>query len=137
MPAPSPRTLRLLEDRLAVCRLPGEAAVPDWVRPMVGFVSTTRAAGELSIVCAAARVPADRPADLRAEVGWRALRLAGPLDLSLVGVLAALLQPVAAAGIPILAVSTFDTDYVLVRERTLDAAVEALTAAGYVVLVDS
>ena len=81
----------------------------------------------MTVVCAAARVPADA----RAERGWRALRVAGPLDFALTGVLAAVAVPLADAGVSIFAVSTFDTDYVLVRADRLEAAVAALRAAGH------
>jgi uncharacterized protein len=86
-----------------------------------------RTAAEVTVVC-----PADRvPRDVRAERGWRALAVEGPLDLALTGVLAALLEPLARAGIPIFAVSTYDTDHVLVRAQRLDEAVAALSAAGH------
>ena len=71
------------------------------------------------------------PSDVRAERGWRALQVAGPIDFSLTGVLASVLQPLAAARIGIFAVSTFDTDYVLVRAESLDPAIAALRAAGH------
>jgi hypothetical protein len=88
-----------------------------------------RTRAELSVVCAAARVPDG----VRAERGWRALAVCGRLDLGLTGVLAGLLAPLAAAGVPIFAVSTYDTDYVLVREERLAEAVAALRAAGHTV----
>jgi hypothetical protein len=86
-----------------------------------------RTASELSVVCAAAGVPDD----VRAERGWRALAVEGPLDLALTGVLASLLVPLAHAGVSIFAVSTYDTDYVLVRSERLADALEALRGAGH------
>jgi GNAT superfamily N-acetyltransferase len=124
------RTLRLLDDRLALCQLDAEAEVPDWVWAPGGFVSVTRTPSELSIVCAEERVPRD----VRAETGWRAFQLAGPLDLSLVGVLASLLRPLAAAGIAVFTLSTFETDYVLVHEGAVGSATEVLRIAGYEVV---
>jgi hypothetical protein len=111
-----------------VARLPGEAAVPTWADGS-GFVSITRREGELSIVCADERVPAD----IRAERGWRALEVEGPLDFQMVGVLHALTGPLARAAISVFAVATFDTDVLLVREETLSRAVEALREAGVAV----
>src|SRR5438309_11385885 len=90
--------LRLLVGRLAVCRLPGDAPIPGWVPERGEFVSVTRAAGELSVVCPEGCVPGG----VQAETGWRVLLLVGRLDLSLVGVLAALLQQLAAGGVRIL-----------------------------------
>lgn len=120
--------LSLLPGRLAVARLPGTSALPAWADGM-GLVSITRREGELSIVCADARVPAD----VRAERGWRALEVEGPIDFQLVGVMHALTGPLARAGISVFTVATFDTDVLLVREETVGRAVEALLADGYTV----
>lgn len=73
------------------------------------------------------------PAEIHCEPGWRALGVEGPLDFGLTGVLSSIAQPLADAGVSIFAVSTFDTDYVLVRESSLVAAVRALEGAGHVV----
>ncbi|HEY3588220.1 MAG TPA: ACT domain-containing protein [Myxococcaceae bacterium] len=118
----------MLPDRLSVARLPGAAALPAWADG-AGFVSITRREGELSIVCADERVPAD----VRAERGWRALEVEGPLDFQMVGVLHGLTGSLARAGISVFAVATFDTDVLLVREETLSRAVEVLREAGYVI----
>ncbi len=108
----------------AICRLPGGADVPAWA--MRGPVwSVTRRPGELSVVCAEEHVPAEVPA----ERGFRALDVDAVMDLSIVGVLASLTAPLAAAGIALFAVSTFDTDVLLVRD--LDGAVAALRGAGH------
>ena len=87
----------------------------------------TRTASELSIVCRDASVPAS----VTANRGWRAIAVDGTLDFALTGVLAALAAPLAAAGVSIFAMSTYDTDYVLVKQDTLDDAVAALRAAGH------
>jgi uncharacterized protein len=118
--------LTLLPFALAVCRLPAGAAAPDWLDG-APFASVTRTPDETSVVCAAASVPAG----VRAEPGWRALRVAGPLDFALTGVLLSLLAPLAAAGVAVFAVSTFDTDYLLVKEAALDDALAALVGAGH------
>jgi hypothetical protein len=118
-------TLLLLPGTYAVCRLPTDDTVPPWAAGP--FLSVTRTADELSVVCGEDAVPAG----VRCERGFRCLRVAGTLGFGLVGVLAALLEPLAGAGVSVLAVSTFDTDYLLVREADLGRAAEALRAAGH------
>lgn len=123
--------LRLLDGALAVARLDAGAAQPDWVTAGAGqLLAVVRTPNELSVVCRQGAVPLD----VRAERGWRALEVAGPLEFALTGVLASLAVPLAAAGVPIFALSTFDTDYVLVREERLDDAVGALRDAGHEVV---
>ena len=120
--------LTLLPDRLAVCRLEQDAPLPVWA---VGAVtSITRTPDELSVVC-----PEDTvPGGIRAECGFRCLTVAGPLDFALTGVLASLASPLAAAGVSIFVVSTFDTDLLLVRETLLARALAALRDSGHRVI---
>ena len=122
-------TLTAVQGRLAICRLAARDAVPGWASSGT-FSSITRTAEELSIVCQEEAVPRG----VKADAGWLALRVAGPFDFSQVGVLAALAVPLAGAGIPILAISTFDTDYLLVKAAALQRAAEVLSAAGQTVL---
>jgi uncharacterized protein len=119
-------TVTVLDGELAVCRLAPDAPAP---QPAAGaeLLSVTRTRAELSVVCAAAAAPPDATV----EAGWRALAVAGPLDFALTGVLASLAEPLAAAGISIFAISTYDTDYVLVRDGALAGAIEALRGAGH------
>jgi uncharacterized protein len=121
--------LVILPERLAVCRLPSESAFPEWARPsdLLALVQTRE---ELSVVCAERWVPPE----VRAERGWRALRVDGSLDFSLVGVLAAIAAPLAQAGVSIFAISTFETDYILVKEEALERAIQALSQSGFLVL---
>ncbi|MBX0327649.1 ACT domain-containing protein [Oscillochloris sp. ZM17-4] len=121
--------LLLLPEGYAVCRLPAAAEAPTWGAG-AGLWSLTRSAEELSLVCAEDGLPADVGAAVLSR-GWRAMRVAGTLDFSLVGVLASLAAPLAEAGVSIFAVSTYDTDYLLVRADDLEAAVSALQAAGH------
>jgi len=121
--------LEAVDLRLAVCRLEADSEVPPWVDRSGDFVSITRTADELSIVCAHDAVPAGVPM----EGPWRAFRVQGPIVMTLIGVVAALANPLADAGISIFAISTFDTDYTLVHEPDFDAAVAALIQAGHVV----
>lgn len=122
-------TLRLTNDRLCVCQLPKDALLPVWAANAPGFCAITRTEEELSIVCAASVVPAG----VRQEPGWRAFKVDGPLDFALTGILASLAGPLAKAGVSIYALSTYNTDYVLVKESQLDEAIDALRAVGHTV----
>jgi len=119
------RVLRV-PGRYAVCRLSPADAVPSWANGP-GFVSITRTDDELSIVCAEALVPRGT----QCMRDYVAMRVEGTLAPELVGVLVSLAEPLADAGIPILAIGTHDTDYVLVREADLDRAVGALQHGGH------
>jgi uncharacterized protein len=114
-----------------VCQLPSHAQVPAAVLDSA-FFCVVRTREELSIVCSDDRMPEDRmPQGARAERGWLALKLEGPFPFSMTGVLAAFVQPLADARIPIFALSTFDTDYVLIKREHRERAVSALEAAGH------
>jgi hypothetical protein len=119
-------TLTLLPDDFAVCRLAPDASVPAWaLRGSVG--SVTRTPDEVSVVCA----QADVPPGVHHEPSWRCFRAHGPFAFELTGILAALTAPLAAARVPLFALSTFDTDYLLVKAADLDRAIGALEAAGH------
>lgn len=117
--------LTILAETLSICRLAPEEPLPAWANG--AFSAVVRTWRELSIVCAAACVPAE----VHQEAGWRAFEVQGPLDFSLIGIVAGLAVPLAAARISIFVVSAFDTDYVLVREERLADAVAALKTAGH------
>ena len=121
--------LIVLKDELAVARLDATDPIPAWAA-QGSISSVTRTTEELSVVCAAAAIPAN----VQAERGWRCFRVAGRLDFSLTGVLASVAGPLAAAEVSSFAISTYDTDYVLVREQSLAKAVECLSAAGHEVV---
>ncbi|MBN9659825.1 MAG: ACT domain-containing protein [Acidobacteria bacterium] len=117
---------RHLQGVWAVCRLEAAAPIPDWA-DRGRFISITRTPEELSVVC-----PADQvPDGIRAQAGWACLQLAGPFDFALTGILASFLLPLAEAEVPIFALSTFDTDWVLIPEQHLARALDALQAAGH------
>jgi hypothetical protein len=121
------RALTLLADRYAIARLTPDAPVPAWAFPArAALASVTRTAEELSIVCRESDVPHDAAP---VERGWRALRLAGPIPFETVGVVAGLAAPLAAAGVPVFVLSTYDTDVLLVREADLGRARAALGGA--------
>jgi hypothetical protein len=116
-------TLHVLPGEFAVCRLPGNAPLPNWAQlsetgpAAPPFVSVTRAGSELSVVLPAEHVPGDA----HAERGWRCLGILGPLEFSLVGVVAGI---------------RYDTDYILVRAAKLHEAINALARSGYSVRSD-
>ena len=103
--------------------------MPEWAVG-AGFFCVTQTADELSIVCEEGRVPDG----VRVQKDWVALKLEGPFPFSLTGVLSSFLQPLATAEIPIFALATFDTDYVLMKREKLEAAIKALGAAGHEML---
>lgn len=127
-PGARPLTLKALGGSLSIARLPPDAAMPGWL-PDTGWCAVTRTDDELSIVCESRFVPAG----IQQNRHWRALQVEGPLDFSLVGILNRITAPMAAAGISVFAVSTFDTDYVLVREPDLRDAVACLRESGVIV----
>jgi len=114
-------SLQVSELKLAVCWLPPNASLPSWIREN-DFFSLTRTRDELSIICDENQVPED----VKAERNWRMIKVSGPLDFAQTGVLASLLNPLAEAGIALFALSTFETDYLLLKEENLDRATEIL-----------
>jgi hypothetical protein len=113
--------LTLLPDSLAICRLPRDAPIPQWA--LAGnFYAVCRSEEELSIVCP----DGHPPAEIKADPGWRALKVQGPLPLTEIGVIAALSAPLAEAGISVFVMSTFDTDYLLIKETNVSKAVRVL-----------
>jgi hypothetical protein len=118
--------LSVLDGRFAVCRLDAETELPRWAT-RGEFFSVTRTPDELSVVCA----QRDVPAGVVREEGWACLEVDGPFDFSACGVLASLATPLAEAGIPVLAIATHDTDYLLVKYAGLDDVVAALVRAGH------
>jgi hypothetical protein len=119
----------LLAPQLAMCQLPAAASVPPWTSDASSFLAITRTPTELSIV-------ADErafPADVAAQRGYRAFRVQGPLPLDLIGIFASLAAPLAAQGIAIFPIATYETDYLLVHGAYLARAMTALQGAGHVI----
>lgn len=114
----------------AIVQLAANAPVPAWAHDHE-FVSITRTSDETSIICPAGAVPAD----VEAERGWVLLKLRGLFPFSQVGIFASVAGPLAEAGIPLLALGTFNTDYFLVKQEQLPLALAALTTAGHHVSV--
>ena len=122
--------LKVLHTDFSVCQFKHDEPVPAWAEGGE-FLAITRTAAELSIVVDTGLVPSS----VHAEHGWRAFKVGGPLDFSLIGILASLATTLAEAEISIFAISTFNTDYLLVKAEKLDRAVDALRSAGHKVLV--
>jgi hypothetical protein len=112
---------------LAICRLPAGSPMPEWAGRAQRFLTLSRTADELSITADAEVVPPDA----HCARGYRALRVEGALAFDLVGVLASIAAPLAEAGISIFNISTYDTDYILVKTGDLARAVAALERAGH------
>jgi|SRR5678810_607404 hypothetical protein len=118
--------LDLMPGAYAIYRWPAGEELPDWVNQS-GFVSVTRTPTELSAVCAVDSVPAGTVC----EGPWRILQVRGPLDLALTGVMASLAAPLADAAVSMFAISTYDTDYVLVHSEDVERAAHALRSVGH------
>lgn len=118
-----------LAGSFAICRLPSTVPLPK-LPAKTPFTTITRTADELSIVC-----PADHaPKNAKCEAPWTCFKLQGPFPFSQTGILASFIAPLATDGVPIFAVSTFDTDYVLVKEEFAPKALKSLLAAGHQLL---
>jgi hypothetical protein len=120
-----PLALKAVPGSFAVCRLPAGSGLPEWFRPGP-FATVSWTAEELSILCEESQVPEQT----QCERGWRCLMLQGPFAFDQTGILLQVLQPLAEARIGIFALSTFDTDYVLVKDHAFEATVQALAASG-------
>ena len=122
-------TMKLLKEKYGVCRLDKTELIPEWAQNS-GFFSITRTSDELSIVCS----QDDIPNDINCEKDWRILKIEGPLDFSLIGILASISTILAQKGISIFAISTYDTDYILVKNNDIDNAISALIKERYDVI---
>lgn len=125
------QTLIVEPGEYAVCQLEADEPLPPWL-PTAPFWTVTRAGDEVSVICSAEAVPHYSSH----ESGWRLLRMVGPFPFNLTGILESVLAPLATADVGILAISTFNTDYVLVKHTRLAAAIAALREAGHVVRED-
>ncbi len=121
--------LEVLPQPFAICCLAPGTAIPAWA--LAGsWLAIVQSPEELSVICAESQVPADSRG-IRVEHGWRAIRVVGPLGDPIIGVVAALAQPLTAAAVSLLAISTFESDYFLVRAQNLLRAIVALERAGH------
>lgn len=119
-------TMKLLKEKYGVCRLDKNELIPEWAQKG-DFFSITKTKDELSIVCSQNNIPAN----IKCEKEWRILKIEGPLDFSLIGILSSISSILAQRRISIFAISTYDTDYILVKESDIDNAIEVLMKEGY------
>jgi uncharacterized protein len=122
-------TLKLVNNLFGVCRLEYNAEIPEWTH-RGEFISITRTRDELSIVCLQKSIPEG----IKFESDWRILKIEGPLDFSLIGILASISTILAEKEISIFAISTYDTDYILIKEDKINIAINALIDAGYYII---
>ncbi len=122
-------TLEVLSDTIGVCKLDSNQIIPTWAH-QGKFFSITRTMEELSIVCSEENIPED----VLCEQGWKALKVQGTLDFGLVGILAKVTTALANAGLGIFAISTYNTDYILVKEKDLKCAIIALCKDGHKII---
>jgi uncharacterized protein len=122
-------TMKLLKEKYGVCRLNKTELIPEWAKN-IDFFSITKTSDELSIVCSEDNIPND----IKCERDWRILKIEGPLDFSLIGILASISTILAQKGISIFAISTYDTDYILVKNKDIDNAMDSLIKERYEVI---
>jgi uncharacterized protein len=122
--------LEVLARHYAIHRLPPNSSIPDWALNATGFSSITRTSDELSIVCETQNLELE---DGQQDTGWACLKLIGPFAFDLTGILTSVLNPLRNAEIGIFAISTYDTDYVLVKLEHLERAVLTLENAGHTI----
>ncbi|MAI34686.1 MAG: ACT domain-containing protein [Rubripirellula sp.] len=124
-------SFEFLPDRYAVCRLAADESLPQWaLQNDIGkqqFVSLTWTPDELSVVCRESLVPDN----VKSEPDWICMRVAGKLDFSLVGILAKITKYLADAHISVFAVSTYETDYLLIKSAQWPLTLKTLSEAGY------
>lgn len=127
----NPLKLKILSQSLTIIKLRPKTLLPTWLESH-SWYSVTHTADELSIVCERDKLSKDIP-----DSGeWRGIMVCGPLDFSLTGILLQLAEPLAQAGISIFAISTFDSDYVLVQRENLAGAINSLRESGHIIEED-
>ena len=127
--APRPKhqlKFRQLPGFYTIIRLAPGATIPNWVTKG-DFTSITRTVDELSVVCSMENLPAG----LASQPRWTCLKLEGPFAFSQTGILLSFIEPLSYRNVPIFAISTYDTDYVLVQEQHSRSAFDALIATGH------
>jgi hypothetical protein len=122
-------TMKILNEKYGVCRLHKTELISEWAQNG-DFFSITRTSDELSIVCSQNNIPNE----VKCEKDWRILKIEGPLDFSLIGILASISTILAQKGVSIFAISTYDTDYILVKNKDMDNAKESLIKEKYEVI---
>jgi hypothetical protein len=120
--------LSLLKDLYGICKFPSDSSIPEWALDE-SLCSITRSKKELTVVCPQGIIPANTEYDS----DWRCFRIDGSFDFNQIGVISSLAEPLAEAGVSIFVISTYDTDYILVKEEKVEQAVNVLTDNGHLV----
>lgn len=123
-------TMKLFKEKYGICRLNKDEGIPQWAKNS-DFYSITKTLDELSIVCCQDSIPMG----IRHESDWRMLKIEGPLDFSLIGILSSISSILARRRISIFAISTYDTDYILVKDKDIDDAISALVDERYEIII--
>ena len=121
--------LSLLKDKYGICTLPNTAPIPDWALTQ-SLASITRTEKELTIVCRLEILPSQYQSDLN----WRCFKIDGSFDLNQIGVISSISSPLADAGISIYVISTYDTDYFLIKEQNLEKTISVLSNSGHAII---
>ena len=124
--------LIILKSKYAICRFDSDSDIPMWIKDSE-FFSVTRTEDELSVV---SRQSDSNPEITEINKDWRILKIQGPLDFSLVGIIAEISRILKEINITIFTISTFETDYILVKNKDLDKAIDSLTANGHEILIN-
>lgn len=122
----NPLILSILKDKFIVCRIESFKQIPDTILQS-HFYSITKTADEISVVCPEEFLPDESTC----ERNWKCFKIHGPLDFSQTGIIASMTTPLAAAGISVFAFSTYDTDYIMVKDVDVELAIAALTQSGH------
>jgi len=115
-------SLRTLEGLFGICRLNKGEKFPEWAMCKGSFYSITETSDEVSVVCLQGKIPAN----VKAEKNWKAIKVEGPLHFSLTGILMSLLKPLAVQRISVWAISTYDTDYLFIKQERYELALREL-----------
>ena len=122
----NPLILSVLKDKFIVCRIDSFNEIPETILRS-HFYSITKTADEISVVCPEEFFPDNSTC----ERNWKCFKIHGPLDFAQTGILASMTTPLASAGISVFAFSTYDTDYIMVKDADVDLAIAALTQSGH------
>lgn len=118
--------MKLLKGSFGICRLDSNSSIPNWI-DYEKFLSITKTDDELSIVCSEDGIPNN----IKCEKNWNVIKVEGPLDFSLIGILSSISTILSKENISIFAISTYDTDYILVKNKDLQKSIDALSKQGY------
>jgi len=124
--------LKVLQNKYSILRFQPDSVLPDWIY-LSEFYSITKTLDEQSVVAAQ---PDPMPENITGSKDWRVLKIIGPLDFSLIGVIAEISNILKDASVPIFTISTYNTDYILVKQKDLDVTIKSLRDKNYNITID-